>query len=117
MLVYPYFKCSTKEIYSKLKTFDKIQAQNNYFKGNKIKFINTLKSKTNSLQKVVISKFPKVANILEEMKTIKKCQFSRMTGSGSACFALFLNKRDGTLALRQIKKKFPKFWCVLCKTI
>ena len=117
LLVYPYFKCSTKEIYSKLKTFDKIQAQNNYFKGNKFKFINTLKSTTNSLQKVVISKFPEVANILEEMKTIKKCQFSRMTGSGSACFALFLNKRDGTLALRQIKKKFPKFWCVLCKTI
>jgi hypothetical protein len=28
-----------------------------------------------------------------------------------------LNKRDGALALKQIKKRFPKFWCILSKTI
>ena len=79
--------------------------------------ILSLASTNNSLEKIVVSKFPVVGKILEEMRLIKNCQLSRVTGSGSACFALFLNKKDGALALRQIKKKFPKFWCVLCKTI
>ncbi len=117
LLVYPFLKCSTKEIYSKLRKSELIKNQNNYQKNSKSKFINALQLSKNSLEKVVISKFPTVGNILEEMRLIENCQLSRVTGSGSACFALFLNKKDGALALRQIKKKFPKFWCALCKTI
>ena len=117
LVVYPFIKSSTKEIYSKLNKFDKIKNKKNYVVSSKLKFVNELKLEKNSLEKVVISKFPVIKKLLKEMKSSKNCQFSRVTGSGSACFALFLNKRDGTLALRQVKKKFPKFWCVLCKTI
>mgnify|MGYP001349752325 FL=1 len=117
LLIYPFLKGSTKEIYSKLKKFELIKNEDKYKKNSRSKFINALQLSKNSLEKVVISKFPAVGKILEEMRLIKNCQLSRVTGSGSACFALFLNKKDGALALRQIKKKFPKFWCVLCKTI
>ena len=117
LLIYPFLKGSTKEIYSKLRKFEVIKKENNYKKKSRSKFINALQLSNNSLEKVVISKFPVVGRILEEMRLTKNCQLSRVTGSGSACFALFLNKKDGTLALKQIKKKFPKFWCVLCKTI
>jgi len=117
LLIYPFLKGSTKEIYSKLRKFELIKNTNNYKKNSRSKFINALQLSKNSLEKVVISKFPVVGKILEEMRLIKNCQLSRVTGSGSVCFALFLNKKDGALALRQIKKKFPKFWCVLCKTI
>jgi len=117
LLIYPFLKSSTKEIYSKLRKFELIKNEDNYKKNSRSKFINTLQMSKNSLEKVVISKFPVVGKILKEMRLIKNCQLSRVTGSGSACFALFLNKTDGALALKQIKKKFPKFWCVLCKTI
>jgi len=117
LLIYPYLKSSTKEIYSRLRKFEIIKNKNNYEKNSRLKLVNALRLGKNSLQEVVISKFPLVGKILKEMESIKKCQFSRMTGSGSACFALFLNKKDGALALRQIKKRFPKLWCVLCKTI
>ena len=117
LLTYPFLKGSTKEIYSKLRKFELIKNKNNYKKNSRSNFINALQLSKNSLEKVVISKFPVVGKILEEMKLIKNCQLSRVTGSGSACFALFLNKKDAALALSQIKKKFPKFWCVLCKTI
>lgn len=117
LLIYPFLKSSTKEIYSKLRKFELIKNKNNYKKNSRSKLINALQLSKNSLEKVVISKFPEVGKILEGMRLIKNCQLSRVTGSGSACFALFLNKKDGALALRQIKKKFPKFWCVLCKTI
>ena len=117
LLIYPYLKGPTKEIYSKLRKFEVIKNKNNYEKNSRLKLVNALRIEKNSLQEVVISKFPLVGKILKEMESIKKCQLSRVTGSGSACFALFLNKRDGASALKQIKKRFPKFWCVLCKTI
>ena len=117
VLVYPFLKSSTKQIYSKLNKFEVIRNKNNYMKNSRHKFIDTLRLEKNCLEKIVVSKFPVVKKILQELELIKNCQFSRVTGSGSACFGLFLNKRDATLALRQIKRKFPKFWCVLCKTI
>ena len=48
---------------------------------------------------------------------MKNCEFSRLTGSGSACFGVFLTKKSAVLGLKKIKKKFPKFWCVVGKTI
>lgn len=117
VIIYPFLKSSTKEIYSKLHKFEVIKNKNNYRKKSRVRLVNALRTEKNSLEKIVISKFPIIKKILQELELIKNCQFSRVTGSGSACFALFLNKKDATLALRQIKRKFPKFWCVLCKTI
>ena len=54
---------------------------------------------------------------LFELKNLKKCQFSRLTGSGSACFGVFLTKKSADLGLKKIRKRFPKFWCVVGKTI
>ena len=79
--------------------------------------IEKLKYKENTLEKIVISKFPIIQKILLELRFIKNCQFSRVTGSGSACFGVFLTKKSADLGLKKIKKKFPKFWCVVGKTI
>lgn len=117
LVVFPFFKGSSKEIYSRLRKFDFIKNKNEYKKNSRSKLIRALQLSKNSLEKIVISKYPKVRKILEEMRLIKNSQLSRVTGSGSACFALFLTKKDGDLALRQIKKKFPNYWCVLCKSI
>ena len=84
---------------------------------SKLKMVNTLKSETNSLESVIISRFPIIKIVLKELSLLKKCEFSRITGSGSACFGLFLNKKDALLGLKLIKKRFPKFWCVLSRTI
>ena len=117
VLIYPFLRSSTKDAYSRLNKFERIQNKNNYRSNSRLDLVSKLKLENNSLEKVVISKFPLVKKILKELELIKNCEFSRLTGSGSACFGLFLNKRDGALALKQIKKRFPKFWCVLSKTI
>ncbi len=117
VLIYPFLRSSTKDAYSRLNKFERIQNKNNYRSNSRLDLVSKLKLENNFLEKVVISKFPLVKKILKELELIKNCEFSRLTGSGSACFGLFLNKRDGALALKQIKKRFPKFWCVLSKTI
>ena len=117
ILVYPFLKCSTKEIYSNVQNLNKLKTKIVYQNGSKKKIIDSLINEENSLQSVVISKFPIIKKILFELKGLKKCKFSRVTGSGSTCFAVFLTKKSADLGLTKIKKRFPKFWCVVGKTI
>ena len=117
VIIYPFFKCSTKEIYSRVNSYNTIKKNNNYNLNSKRKMIQTLKTKNNSLEKIVIRKFPIIKKVLSELKQTNNCQFSRLTGSGSACFGVFLTKKSAELGLKKIKKKFPKYWCVVGKTI
>ena len=117
ILVYPFLKCSTKEIYSKYNFIKTEKKQINYNFNSKKKLVNSLKGMQNSLERIAIKKFPIIGKILNELELIKNCQFSRLTGSGSACFGVFLTKKSAELGLKKIKKKFPKYWCVISKTI
>ena len=117
LIVYPFKKSSTKDIYSKFRKYEKIKKLNIFNRISKLKMVDKFKSETNSLESVIISRFPIIKKVLKELSLLKKCEFSRITGSGSACFGLFLNKKDALLGLKLIKKRFPKFWCVLSRTI
>ena len=117
ILVYPFLKSSTKDVYSKVKVYKNLKADSFYKKSSKLKIIHYLKYQENSLEKIVISKFPIIQKILLELRVIKNCQFSRVTGSGSACFGVFLTKKSADIGLKKIRKRFPKFWCVVGKTI
>ena len=117
LIVYPFKKSSTKDIYSKFRKYEKIKKLNIFNRISKLKMVDKLKSETNSLESVIISRFPIIKKVLKELSLLKKCEFSRITGSGSACFGLFLNKKDALLGLKLITKRFPKFWCVLSRTI
>ena len=88
-----------------------------YENGTKKNVIKNLIKEQNSLEKIVVSKFPIIRNVLIELKKLNKCLFSRVTGSGSACFGVFLSKKSADLGLKKIRKKFTKFWCVVGKTI
>ena len=117
ILVYPFLKSSTKDIYSKVRIHKNLKNNDLYKKTSKLKIIENLTYGENSLEKIVISKFPIIQKILLELRFVKNCQYSRLTGSGSTCFGLFLTKKSADLGLKKIKKKFPKFWCVIGKTI
>ena len=117
LIVYPFKKSSTKDVYSKFRKYEKIERLKIFNMISKLKMIDKLKSETNSLESIIISRFPVIKKVLKELSLLKKCQFSRITGTGSACFGLFLNKKDALLGSKLIKKRFPKFWCVLSRTI
>ena len=117
ILIYPFLKSSTKNIYGKFRDYKTIKNRNNHQVNSKLKMIQNMKFEENSLEKIVVLKYPVIKKILNELKLIKNCQFSRITGSGSACFGLFLTQKSADLGLSKIKKKFPKFWCVIGKTI
>ena len=117
LIVYPNLICSTEKIYkkNKKKSFFKLQPSFNTI--NKKKLINYLKNEHNDLEKTVVKIYPKVKKIIDYIKSQKGCYFSRITGSGSACIGIFSNMNNAIYAKKLIKLKYPKYWCVVSKTI
>ena len=117
LIVYPNLICSTKRIYEKNKKISLSTPQSFFCIKNNKKLINLLKNENNDLEETVIKIYPKVKKIIEYIKSIKGCYFSRITGSGSACFGIFSNMKNAIYAKKLIKLKYPNYWCVVSKTI
>ena len=83
----------------------------------KSNFISLLVKSKNDLQSIVEKKHKILNKLLLNISKIKGCHFSRMTGTGSACFGLFIDKKSSIVALKKLRKKYPKFWFSIAKTI
>ena len=114
LIIYPNIVCSTKKIYSNYKKNSYKRIKEFSVKKN---LINFLKTENNDLQQTVIQFYPKIKKIIKLIETQKGCYFSRITGSGSACVGIFSNARYAILSQKLIRSKFPKYWCVVSKTI
>ena len=114
LIVKPNFGCSTKEIYSRVRKFDKPK-----IKKPSIKMfdLNYLKNMSNSLEKIVLSEHPKLNEIKLYLESLARPVFVRMTGSGSAIVAYFKSKEKCLNAKKIFNKKYKNYWCIVSKTI
>ena len=117
LIVYPNLICSTKRIYEKNKKISLSTPQSFFCIKNNKKLINLLKNENNDLEEAVIKIYPKVKKIIDYIKSIKGCYFSRITGSGSACIGIFSSMKNAIYAQKLIKLKYPNYWCVISKTM
>ena len=117
LIVYPNVICSTKKIYRKNKKKSYFKKRSLFIPKNKYKLIQFLKRENNDLEKTVIKTYPIVGELIDTIKSTKGCYFSRITGSGSACIGIFSNMKNANYARRIIKLKYPKYWCLVSKTI
>ena len=117
LIIYPNLICSTKKIYEKSRIMNLSKPHSFFHIKNKEKLIDLLKNENNDLEKTVTKIYPKVKKIINFIKSQKGCYFSRITGSGSACIGIFSNMKNAIYAQKLIKIKYPKYWCVVSKTI
>ena len=89
---------------------DEILRLNQKFKLNLLIVYPNLTCSTKEIYK-------KNKKIIEYIKSIKGCYFSRITGSGSACIGIFSNMKNAIYARKLIKLKYPNYWCVVSKTM
>ena len=114
LIVKPNFGCSTKDVYSKVRKFDKPKLN----QPNKDMFnFNYLKKMSNSLEPIVLSKYSKLRIIKLYLENLSKTVFVRMTGSGSALVAYYKSKERCENAKKQFNKKYKNYWCIASKTI
>ena len=110
----PRFGCSTKYVFSKVKSFSKPQ----FTRPNKEMFeTKYLKKLNNDLETITFKKFPKLKKIKSFLLTMPNNIFVRMSGSGSSIVAYFLSKKACANAYKQFRRKFSSHWCIVSKTI
>ena len=117
LIVYPNIICSTKKIYKRNRISNSRGNEYYHNNKNKNKLIHRLKNEKNDLEKIVTKIYPKIRKIINYIKSQKGCVFSRITGSGSACIGIFSNRLNTISAQKSIRSKYPKYWCVVSKTI
>ena len=114
LIVKPNYGCSTKYIYSKVRKLDKAKFLN---PKKKMFNIESLKKKKNSLEKIVLNKYPKLKKIKKYLERLEDPIFVRMTGSGSALISYYYSKKQCNEARKKFKKDYKKYWCISSKTI
>jgi 4-diphosphocytidyl-2-C-methyl-D-erythritol kinase len=62
----------------------------------------------NDLEQAAIAKLPLVADVLAALRAQPGCRLARMSGSGSACFAIFASGRTARAAARALSR--PQWW-------
>ena len=114
LIIKPKFGCSTKDIYSRVNKFDKIK----FKKPNKKMFdVDFLKKSNNSLEKIVLKKYPILKKIKSYLSNLENPIFVRMTGSGSALVSYYCSKKQCDKAQKQFNKDNKKYWSISSKTI
>jgi len=114
LVVKPNFGCSSKFIYSKIKSFSKPQFSFPKLKMFEVEYLKTL---NNDLEKIAFKKYPKLKKIKLFLSNTQNNMFVRMSGSGSSIVAYFDSKRSCSNAYSQFKRKFSSHWCIASKTI
>jgi len=114
LIVKPSFGCSTKDIYSKVRKFDRSILNRPNIRMFDLNFLSKMQ---NSLEPIAFSKYPKLQAIKSYLEISSKAFFVRMTGSGSALIAYFKSKEKCENAKRQFNKKYKNYWCIVSKTI
>ncbi len=117
LLIFPKIKSSTKSVYAKVKNYSKLKKSLNKSLAFRKNFIELLLNSKNDLQSIVEKKHKILRKLLININEFKGCCFSRMTGSGSTCYGLFVSKNSSLVALKKLRKKYPKFWFSIAKTI
>ena len=117
LIVYPNLICSTKRIYGENKRISSLKPRSFFGTKSNKKLIYLLKNENNDLEETAVKIYPKIRKIFDYINSSKGCYFSRITGSGSACIGIFSSMKNAIYAQKLIKLKYPKYWCVVSKTI
>lgn len=76
--------------------------------------LSLLKNQRNDLQDAAISLIPEIKGLLGELSSLEGCEFARMSGSGSSCFAIFKDRNQAEFSRNQVAQRHPGYWTKAC---
>ncbi len=75
-------------------------------------FLAWLEASANDLEASARALLPAVGELLGRLALLPGCRLARMTGSGSACFALFSRPEEAEAARARLSAEHPDWWVV-----
>lgn len=107
LIALPEFHIDTKSIFKLFKEEDCVLEK-------KFSSFEEILLSKNSLTKYASLIRPEISEIINTLKYLPNVLNADMSGSGSACFALFANKSDAEIAQKKLKNEFK---CIISKLI
>ncbi len=109
ILINPNIKVSTKEAYSLIKSYKKIN-QNDILEAIQKSDLSLIaKNIFNDFEPIIEKKYPIINEIKKDL-TENKALAAQMSGSGPTIFAIFKNKKEQKKAYKSLKNKYKKIY-------
>lgn len=109
VLVYPRVPIATAELFAH-HTLETPPATPRLDTTTAETLLESLAGTRNQLQRTAVILTPEVAEVLLVLNTALQARFVRMTGSGSACFAITDDKAAAERLAREIHSQYPHWW-------
>ena len=113
LIVFPNIQNSTKEIFNKHSNLSGEKFSHN----NDINLDEILKGTSNELEKTALVANQEMTKVREYLDNDINCKYERMTGSGSAYFAVYEDKQKAEEAIQRISEEHPNWWTYLTRLI
>ena len=113
LIVFPNVQNSTKEIFNKHSNLS--GEKFSYNKDTNLDGI--LKGTSNELEKTALLANQEMTKVREYLDNDINCKYERMTGSGSAYFAVYEDKQKAEEAIQRISEEHPNWWTYLTRLI
>ena len=106
LIVYPNILLSTKKIFSKNKKY----RTQKFIYNEQMTLKNILLDTANDLEDSALSDQKEIQSVKNFFQNDKNCQFSRMTGSGSAFFGCYQSRINLEEAISILNNEQPSWW-------
>ena len=113
LIVFPNVQNSTKEIFNKHSNLSGEKLSYN----KDINLDGILKGTSNELEKTALVANQEMTKVREYLDNDINCKYERMTGSGSAYFAVYEDKQKAEEAIQRISEEHPNWWTYLTRLI
>ena len=113
LLIYPQILMSTKIIFEQ----HQILSKSNFLYEGQKQISDILQETSNDLEETAITLHQEIRMVKQFLESDERCNFTRMTGSGSAFFGCYNDEAIANEAVSKIKKLHPKWWTCLARTI
>ena len=111
LIVFPNIQNSTKEIFNKHSNL----SGEKFSYNNDINLDEILKGTSNELEKTALVANQEMTKVREYLDNDINCKYERMTGSGSAYFAVYEDKQKAEEAIQRISEEHPNWWKYLTR--
>lgn len=109
LVIFPQINVTTIDIFKNLKAEDFSHSNpSSFWEDLSVKDWN--KKTGNDMQRAATEICPAIISCLEQLQQTDSVLFSRMSGSGSACFGLYPTRQNAEQAAARIKEKKPEWF-------
>lgn len=117
VLVYPSVMCPTAKMFAGLKSFKTGHFPIYMDLDNISEALEFLKGQENSFEEVAVHAHPVIGEVLHVLDSHEASLLTRMTGSGSACFAICESAEEAYECAKDVQTAHPDWWVCATETL